>query len=40
MDFASSQRCETFEIELRDSVVFSVVQTVMKFDELGEFRLR
>jgi hypothetical protein len=28
-----------FEIELRDSVVFSVVKTVKVFKELGEFRL-
>jgi hypothetical protein len=28
-----------FVIELRNSVVFSVVQTVMELKELGEFRL-
>jgi hypothetical protein len=28
-----------FVIELRDSAVFSLLQTVMEFKELGEFRL-
>jgi hypothetical protein len=28
-----------FVTELRDSIVFSVVQTVMDLEELGEFRL-
>jgi hypothetical protein len=31
--FASTQRCGTWE--LRDSVVFSVVQSVMVFERLG-----
>jgi hypothetical protein len=35
-DFASPQRSEScFIKELRDSVVFSVVQTVMEFERLG-----
>jgi hypothetical protein len=30
---------KVFVIELRDSVLFSVVQTVMELKEMGEFRL-
>jgi len=35
MDFASSQRCETFITELRDFIVFSVLQTVMEIKRIG-----
>jgi hypothetical protein len=35
MDFASAQRLNVLVIELRDSVVFSVVQTVMEFERNG-----